>query len=203
MTHRLRKYFIAGIVALAPLLVTILLVNWLIGFALRISKYIHETYQFDVLIGFSFPGMDILFALGFIVLTGAITTRVVGGRAMKWVHDLMERIPLVRTTHKATRQLLGSVFGDSSKSFRQVVWLEFPQPGQWVLGFVTGDGALPGCSTDESLVAVFVPSTPLPTTGWLLYVDPGKLRYPELTVEQGMKLVLSGGVLASELKKAP
>lgn len=199
MMSILKRYFLAGVVALAPILITVLLVNWLIGLSVRFSIYIQETYQIRELIGVQFPGMDILLALLFILLIGAITTQVIGGQIMHMLNHFMERIPIIRTTHKATRQLLGAMVGDSSKSFKKVVWIEFPQPGQWVVGFVTAEGSLPGCVEEEALVAVFIPSTPLPTTGWLLYVEPSKLRYPDLTIDQGMKLVLSGGVLASEL----
>lgn len=202
MIYTLRKYFIAGIVALAPLVITILLINWLLGLSLRFSHFLHDTYNIQHLLGFNFPGLDILLVIVFIILIGAITTQVLGGRIIHWINLVMERIPLVRTAHKATRQLLGAIVGDSSQSFKQVVWIEFPQAGQWVIGFVTGQGTLPGCKDEsEPLVAVFIPSTPLPTTGWLLYVQPSKLRYPELTIDQGMKLVLSGGVLAHELNK--
>ncbi|MDX8388354.1 MAG: DUF502 domain-containing protein [Ghiorsea sp.] len=204
MLNMLKRYFLAGIVALAPILITVLLVNWLIGLSVRFSMYMQDTYQIRELTGIQFPGMDIILALLFILLIGAITTQVIGGKLMSFLNQFMERIPIIRTTHKATRQLLGAMVGDSSQSFKQVVWIQFPQPGQWVIGFVTAEGSLPGCEEDESLVAVFIPSTPLPTTGWLLYVEPSKLRFPKLSIDEGMKLVLSGGVLAAEIgaKKA-
>lgn len=196
-----KKYLIAGVVALAPLLVTVVIVKWLIGLSISFSMLLPEAYRPEHWLGIDFVGLDILLALAFIVLIGAITTHFIGSSLMHWVDRIMERIPLVRTIHKATRQLLGAIFGDSSRAFQKVVLVQFPGPGQWVLGFVTGQGPLPGQSDSAPHISVFVPSTPLPTTGWLLFVEESTIKYLDLSVEQGMKLVLSGGVLPPEAKE--
>jgi uncharacterized membrane protein len=196
----LKRYLIAGVVALTPLLITVMLVRWLIGLSTRISSLLPPAYRPETLLGIDFPGIDILLALLFIILVGAITSHFIGSTIIHWIDRIMERIPLIRTVHKATRQLLGAIFSDSSRAFQKVVLVEFPQPGQWVLAFVTGEGALPGTPDSEHHVSVFVPSTPLPTTGWLIYAEESKLRYIDMSVEQGMKLVLSGGVLPPDEK---
>lgn len=198
--NALKKYLVAGVVALAPLLVTVMLIRWLIGLSVNFSNLLPEAYRPETLLGINFPGLDVLLAVAFIILIGAITTHFIGSSIIHWVDRVMERIPLIRTIHKATRQLLGAIFGDSSKAFQKVVMVQFPQPGQWVIGFVTGHGPLPGQENSTDHVSVFVPSTPLPTTGWLLFVEESTLRYLDISVEQGMKLVLSGGVLPPESK---
>lgn len=198
--NALKKYLVAGVVALAPLLVTVMLIRWLIGLSVNFSNMLPEAYRPETLLGIDFPGLDVLLAIAFIILIGAITTHFIGSSIIHWVDRIMERIPLIRTIHKATRQLLGAIFGDSSKAFQKVVMVQFPQPGQWVIGFVTGHGPLPGQENSTDHVSVFVPSTPLPTTGWLLFVEESTLRYLDISVEQGMKLVLSGGVLPPESK---
>jgi len=198
---RLKRYLIAGVVALTPLLVTVMLIRWLIGLSTRVSSLLPQAYRPEALLGIDFPGIDVLLALLFIVMVGAITSHFIGSTIIHWIDGTMERIPLVRTVHKATRQLLGAIFSDSSRAFQKVVLVEFPQPGQWVLAFVTGEGVLPGMPDSEHHVSVFVPSTPLPTTGWLIFAEESKLRYVDMSVEQGMKLVLSGGMLSPEERK--
>jgi len=193
----LRKYFLAGVVALAPLLVTVAIINWLLDMSDKGVALLPAHYRPEVMFGFDIPGMGVLVALLFILIIGSLTTHFIGSQLMRFIDLIMERIPLVRIVHKATRQLLSAIFSDSSKAFQKVVMVQFPRPGCWVIGFVTGEGAMPG-RTDEPgnhVVSVFVPSTPLPTTGWLLFVDEHDLTHLDLSVEEGMKLVLSGGML--------
>jgi uncharacterized membrane protein len=193
----LRKYFLAGVVALAPLLVTVAIINWLLDLSDKGVALLPHAYRPEVLFGFEVPGMGVLMALIFILVVGALTTHFIGSQLMRLIDLVMEKIPLVRIVHKATRQLLSAIFSDSSKAFQKVVLVQFPRPGSRVIGFVTGEGTMPGRADEPGnhVVSVFVPSTPLPTTGWLLFVDEHDLIPLDLTVEEGMKLVLSGGML--------
>jgi len=199
----LRRYLIAGVVSLAPLLVTVVLIDWLIGLSDKAIALVPMRYQPETLLGFSVPGAGVLMALLFILLVGAITTHFIGSKVMYWIDLLMERIPLIRTVHKATRQLLNAIFSESGRAFQEVVMVQFPQHGRWVIGFVTGEGSLPGMQEGEHFTTVFVPSTPIPTTGWLLFVQEGELIRLKISVEEGMKLVLSGGMLPPGKTDAP
>lgn len=194
----LRRYLIAGVVSLAPLLVTVVLVNWLVGLSDKAIALLPLHYRPEVLFGFSVPGAGVLMALLFILLVGAVTTHFVGTKVMRGIDVIMERIPLISTVHKATRQLLNAIFSESSRAFQEVVMVQFPQQGRWVIGFVTGDTHLPGMQEGEQLISVFVPSTPIPTTGWLLFVKAEELVHLQISVDDGMKLVLSGGMLPPE-----
>jgi len=191
----LRRYLIAGVVSLAPLLVTVVLIDWLIGLSDKAIALLPELYRPEALLGFSVPGAGVLMALLFILLVGAITTHFIGSKVMHWIDLLLERIPLIRTVHKATRQLLNAIFSESGRAFQEVVLVQFPQHGRWVIGFVTGEGRLPGMPEGEHFTTVFVPSTPIPTTGWLLFVKEDELMRLDISVDEGMKLVLSGGIL--------
>ena len=179
MMNALKKYMIAGVVALAPLLITVLLINWLIDLSARFSAWIPEPYRLQTLLGINLPGLDIVFAFLFIILFGAATVHFIGNNLMKWFDMLMEQIPFVRGIQKGTRQLFGAIFGEGPGAFKKVVMVEFPQPNQWVIGFISGEGPLPGTDTDKenSFIAVFIPSTPLPTTGWLVYVEPTHIKH--------------------------
>ncbi len=197
----LRKYLLAGVVALAPLLVTVALINWLIEISDKAVLLLPDEYRPEVLLGIDLPGMGILLALLFIIVVGAVTTHFVGSQLMRLINRIMEYIPLVRTIYKATRQLLEAMFSDQSKAFREVVMVQFPQPGSWVIGFVTGEDAFPSDSKGKLFYSIFIPSTPLPTTGWLLFVDKSEVRHLDISVEEGMKLVLSGGALPPDNKE--
>lgn len=194
----LRKYLLAGIVALAPLLVTVALINWLIDLSDRAITLVPMEYRADIQMGVDIPGLGIVMALLFIMIIGALTTHFVGHQLMRLIDRIMSRIPLVRTVYKATRQLLEAIFSDQSNSFQQVVMVPFPNRESMVIGFVTGESKLPIEGKTVQRVSVFVPSTPIPTTGWLLFVESSELQFLDMSVEEGMKLVLSGGMISSE-----
>jgi len=193
----LRKYLLAGIVALAPILVVAALVNWLISLSDKAVALMPVAYRPEVLIGIDIPGLGIILALLFIIIIGALTTHIIGSHLMRLIDRVMERIPLVRTVYKATRQLLEAIFGDSSNAFKEVVMVPFPHKGSMVMGFVTGESPLQVVDGGGTSVSVFVPSTPLPTTGWLLFVDSCELKHLDISVEEGMKLILSGGAVSA------
>ena len=139
----LRKYLLAGVVALAPLLVTVALINWLIDISDKAVLLLPDEYRPAILLGIDLPGMGILLALLFIIVIGVLATHFVGSHLLRLINRIMEHIPLIRTVYKATRQLFEAMFSDHSKAFREVVMVQFPQSGSWVIGFVTGEGALP------------------------------------------------------------
>ena len=191
----LRKYLLAGIVALAPILVTVALINWLIELSDTAVAMLPEAYRPETLFGMDVPGLGILLAVLFIIIIGMVTTHFVGNQLMRLVNRVMERIPLVRTIYKATRQLFEATLSDSSKAFESVVMVPFPDRSTMVIGFVTGEMTVAMHGSEQVRISVFVPSTPVPTTGWLLFVDLSEVVRLDMSVEEGMKLVLSGGTL--------
>jgi len=192
----IRKYLFAGVVTLVPLLVIAMLINWLIHMSDKAIALLPTAYQPEILFGINIPGLGIILALVFIIMIGALATHIIGRHVMRIVDQLMGRIPLVRNVYNATRQFLESVLGDGSKAFKEVVMVPFPHQGCMVMGFITGDSPIPSDSDDER-VSVFVPSVPLPTTGWLLFVKTSELQRLDISVEEGMKLLLSGGAVSA------
>ncbi|MDQ6998696.1 MAG: DUF502 domain-containing protein [Mariprofundus sp.] len=197
----LRKYLFAGVVTLVPLLVVAALINWLIEVSDKTVALLPVGYRPDAWIGMDIPGMGIILALLFIIIIGALTTHFIGRHLMRLVDRVMGRIPLVRNVYNATRQLLESIFGDGSKAFKEVVMVPFPNQGSLVMGFVTGESPLQVSEGETTRVAVFVPSTPIPTTGWLLFVEASELKHLDISVEEGMKLLLSGGAVSTPGEK--
>ncbi|NWF36888.1 DUF502 domain-containing protein [Mariprofundus sp. KV] len=191
----LRRYLLAGIVALAPLLVTVALINWLIELSDAAIALLPSQYRPEALVGIDIPGLGVVLAVLFIILIGMVTTHFIGNQLMRWIDRIMERIPLVRTIYKATRQLFEATLSDNAKAFERVVMVPFPDRSTMVIGFVTGEMAVLMHGARQQRISVFVPSTPMPTTGWLLFVDVAEIVPLEMSVEEGMKLVLSGGTL--------
>ena len=199
----LRRYLMAGLVATAPLVITMMLVSWLVDFAYRALNWLPPRLRPDAWAGVHIPGLDVLVALlcvlAVVMLIGALTTNFIGGHIMRWVDALMDRIPIIRSIHSAVRQLMEAMLMGSGKAFREVVLVPFPMQGNWSIGFVTADARLPAAGfTDKPMVSVFVPTTPIPTSGWLLYVARADIRPLDMSVEEAMKLVLSGGVIAPQ-----
>jgi len=196
----LRKYLFAGVVTLVPLLVVVALINWLIQISDQTLALLPAAYQPAILFGISIPGLGIILALLFIIIVGALASHFIGRHVMRLVDQVLGRIPLVRNVYSATRQFLESIFGDGSKAFKEVVMVPFPHQGCMVMGFVTGESPLPSADGGCTSVSVFVPSTPLPTTGWLLFVEKSELKHLDISVEEGMKLLLSGGAVTTSGK---
>jgi len=195
--NTLRKYLFAGVITLVPLLVVVALINWLIEVSDKTIALLPLELRPDTLFGIDIPGMGIILALVFIIIVGALATHFIGRHIMRLVDQMMGRIPLIRNVYNATRQFLDSIFGDGSQAFQEVVMVPFPHNGCMVMGFVTGESPLCKNQTETTRVSVFVPSTPLPTTGWLLFVEKSELQHLDISVEEGMKLLLSGGAVAA------
>jgi uncharacterized membrane protein len=198
----LKRYLMAGLVALAPLGITMMLITWLVDLANRALRLLPPQFRLDTWAGVHIPGLNVLIALLVVllvvVLIGALTTNFIGRHIMRWIDMLMDRIPIIRSIHSAVRQLLKTMLMGSGKAFREVVLVPFPMQGNWAIGFVTSETRLPADGfADCDMVCVFVPNTPIPTAGWLLYMARADLRPLALSVEEAMKLVVSGGVIAT------
>lgn len=196
----LRRYLIAGLVVSLPIIVTVAVIRWLVDLSDHAVALLPHGWQPDVLLGFHLPGVGVLLAVTLLVLVGALAANVVGNWIMRRLDALLARVPVVRSIYGAVKQLMEAVFSSSGQAFRQVVLISFPQAGQWTIGFVTGDCNLP-VPGDVQKVSVFVPTTPNPTSGWLLFVAQDSLIPLDISVEEGMKLVVSGGMISPEQVK--
>jgi len=195
----LRRHLITGLIVLVPIVITVMLIGWLIKTSDRALALLPAAYRPDALLGIHIPGLGVLVTVLVIILVGMLATNFFGKRILAWFDRLLARVPVVRSIYGAVKQLMEAVLGTGSQAFRQVVLVSFPQRGQWTLGFVTGPANLPaGGDYPTNLVAVFVPTTPNPTSGWLLFVPEDRLTVLPMTVEEGLKMVVSGGMLAPE-----
>lgn len=191
-----RRYLIAGVLVWLPILATV----WVLGFIVDLTdnflQILPESWRPNALLGIHIPGLGIVFALSVLLLTGLAVTNLIGRRLVRYWDDLLKRIPLVRSIHGGVKGFAESVLSTSGNSFKQVVLIEYPRVGIWSIGFVTAEklGAIqvPG---DGQQVCVFVPTTPNPTSGFIVIVSRDQLRPIDISVDAAMKMIVTLGVV--------
>jgi uncharacterized membrane protein len=205
LTSRLRAYFFAGVLIVAPLSVTFYVAWLVISFVdARVDRLIPQAYNPENYLPFSLPGLGFLIVIVALILIGWTTAGLVGRLFTRLSENVVERVPVIRTIYGATKQVFETLFSQHRSSFQEVVLLQFPREGMWRIGFVTG--TIPGATqnmAEGGLVNVFVPNTPNATAGFLVLVRPADLVKSDLTVEAGLKLVVSGGIAVPETKSTP
>ena len=200
---KLRGYFFAGILVTMPLTVTLALAWWLVG---AVDAYIvplipHEwnpdAYLKEVVgIRIGLPGLGVVVLLIAITLIGALTAGFIGRMIVGTGERILARMPVVRNVYSAIKQILETVFKDQSKAFRQAVLVEYPRRGVWTIGFLTGrtEGEVQNLIL-EDVVNVYIPTTPNPTSGFLLYVPREDIQVLDMSVEEAVKMVISIGLV--------
>ena len=195
---RLRTYFLAGVVVTAPIGITVWLL-WLVVdlFDRTIVPLLPDAYDPSAALGVNIPGVGIAIVLILLTVVGAFVTNVAGRFLVRFGDRLVSRVPVVRTVYGVLKQIIDAVLAQSANAFREVVLIEYPRRGIWVIGFVTSptQGEVRRVMGEE-MVNLFLPTTPNPTSGFLLFV-PRKDCIPlDMSVEEGVKLVISGGIVS-------
>ena len=194
--QRLRRYFVAGLLVWLPLVATYLLLSFAIRLIDRTLLLLPRHFQPEALIGFEIPGLGVILSVSLIILTGVVVANFFGRRLVSAWEAILARIPLVRTVYGAVKQITASLFADASQSFREVVLVEYPRRGLWMLAFVTGDTPKKFMQvTGVELINIYVPTTPNPTSGFYLMVPPDEVKRLNIPVEVGLKMILSAGVV--------
>lgn len=202
---KLRGYLIAGVLVTAPITITAWLTITIINFIDHSVKSLLiplEKYTGDIA-WFSVPGLGIVIAIVFLLIMGMFATNILGRFFLKIGERILDNLPIVRSLYGATKQIFETVFANQSEAFREVVLVEYPRKEMWVIGFLTGrsKGEVQDRTSDDT-VNVFVPTTPNPTSGFLLFVPEKDVIHLDMTVEEGIKLVVSAGIVTPEqLKK--
>ncbi|MCP5468774.1 MAG: DUF502 domain-containing protein [Deltaproteobacteria bacterium] len=200
MRQFFKKYFSAGIIALLPVAGTLWLLKFIVVSAEEIFRsFIPPQFLPEKHFGFDIPGLGILFAIVVVLLVGLLTRLYIGRRLLTAGDRIFAKIPLGRGVYTAIKQFLGTITGEERKSFRQVVLVEYPSPGSHALGFFTGyaSGEVQA-KTQQRVANVFIPTTPNPTSGFLLMLPESKLMHLEMSVEDAFKFIVSGGVVVKE-----
>ncbi len=202
MKGYLRRYFITGLLVIIPIWGTYLVLSTLLRFL--------EGFLGNFLKGYGkvyFPGLGIIALFVLILLTGLLATNYIGKRTVALWEDIMQRVPLVRNVYSVIKHVVDTVSLQGEEHFNRVVLVEFPREGMYSIGFVTGvaRGEVQTL-TAERVMNVFVPTTPNPTTGFFLFVPENKVIPLSMSVEDGMKMIISGGLYtppATENVKGP
>lgn len=195
--HRLRTYFLTGIVVTAPIAITIYLTYVFVDFVdANITPLIPAKYNPETYLPFGVPGLGVLIAVIFLILIGFLTANFLGRSFLKFGERIVGRMPVVRSIYNALKQIMETVLAQSSTSFREVVLVEYPRRGLWAVAFVTSEAEGSVASVDEdTIISVFLPTTPNPTSGFLLFVPKKDLKFLDMSVEEGVKLVISAGMI--------
>jgi uncharacterized membrane protein len=200
MRHYVRRVFITGLLASIPLVVTLALLSWVFTKLDRISPALTQALivlGLPLPPGYRIPGLGLLVTIILVFLIGLFTTTFVGRRIVDWGECILEKIPLVRTIYGGVKQVVESVASQQTTTFRQVVMVEYPRQGLYSLGFITCASKGEVQDADERhLINVFIPTTPNPTSGMLIILPQEDIIYLSMTVEEGIKLIMSGGILA-------
>ncbi len=192
----MRKYLIAGLLVWMPLGVTFLVVRAIVGFLDKSQLLLPDSFQPDKLLGFHIPGLGVLLAITLVLVTGMIMANLLGRRLVAFWESLLARIPLVRTLYSAVKQIMEAVLATDAKSFRKVLLVEYPRKGVWSLAFMTSDdlGEVQD-KTIANVISVFIPTTPNPTSGFVLMVPESDVIELDMAVEEGLKMIISMGVV--------
>ena len=190
ITSKLRNAFIAGIVVLVPIGFTLYLTLFLIKIS---SKLIPNEINPNNYLPFSIPGLEILLSVIFITIVGGISLSFFGKKILNLINDLFKRIPILRTIYSAIGQMTES-FTSKSDNKKSVVLIEYPKKGSWAVGFATKEnkGEI-SKKTNKELINVFVPTTPNPTSGFLLMFPKDEVIYLDMTFEEASKFIVSAG----------
>jgi len=195
ITLLLRNYFITGVVVLIPIGFTLYLSKFLIGLS---SKIIPENINPNSYLPYSIPGMEILISLLIITIVGGLSLSFLGKKILKIIDDLFKKIPFLRSVYSAILQMT-ETFSKKDGEKKSVVLIEYPRKGVWAVGFATkeNNGEMAE-KTNQKLINVFVPTTPNPTSGFLLMFPVDDVIYLNMTFEEASKFIVSAGTSSNK-----
>ena len=201
---RLRRYLLTGIVVTAPISITVYLTYVFLTFIDKhvvslIPENAYSQYYGETAI----PGLGLIIALTFFIVIGWFATNFMGRFIIRLYEYVLDRMPIIRNIYGAIKQIFETIAASQSSAFREAVMLEYPRKGVYSIGFVTGttEGEVQE-NTKAETINVFVPTTPNPTSGYLLFVPKTELIYLDMTVEEAVKLVVSAGIITPPNPKA-
>ena len=187
---KLRNYFFTGVIVLIPIGFTLYLSKFLINFS---TKLVPSGINPNTYLPYSIPGVEIVLTIVFITIIGGLSLSFLGKKFLQIIDDLFKRIPILRTIYSAIGQMTDS-FRNQNGGKKSVVLIEYPRKGTWAVGFATREntGEIKS-KTNTDLINVFVPTTPNPTSGFLLMIPKDDLIYLDMTFEEASKFIVSAG----------
>jgi uncharacterized membrane protein len=193
---RLRNYLFAGILVTAPISITLYftwsVVDWVDSVVARVLP---DHYNPSTYLPFSLPGLGLVMLVIALTAIGFLTANFLGHSFIGWSERIVARAPIVRSLYSSVKQIFETMFSNRSNAFREVVLIEFPRSGSWTLALVAGraEGELRD-KLPEDMITVYVPTSPNPTSGYVLFVPRADAIHVDMNVEECLKMVISGGL---------
>ena len=199
-----RNYLIGGLLIWIPIMVTVWVVRFLSGILDQSLVLLPPSWRPEAVFGTYVPGLGIILSLLILLLTGVVAKNLFGGRIVAGLESLVRRIPVVGAVYAGAKTFSETVFTDKGTSFKQVLIVEFPRKGAWSIGFLTAENLEEvRARTGEDMISVFVPTTPNPTTGFIIVVKRSEVVFLDMSVDEAFKMILTLGVVAPKWRKNP
>ncbi len=192
----LRSYFLAGLVVSAPIGITVLLIAWVVKlFDDLFTPFIPEKYRLEQYIGYDIPGVGMLFGVFIILVIGFLTANFFGKYMFNFWNNLIMRMPVFGTVYKMVQKVIELFVQNKGSAFSKAVLVEYPRKGIWAIGFLTNEvyGEVKN-NVEEDSIVVFIPTTPNPTSGFMLFVPRNEAKVLDMSVEEALQFVVSAGI---------
>ena len=197
----MKRYLIAGLLVWVPLGDTVIVIKFLVELMDQTLTWLPAEYQPEALLGFYIPGIGVVLAVVIVLGTGMIVANLFGRKLVSLWESILTSIPLVRTIYSSVKQILETVFS-SGQSFRKVLLIQYPRKGLWTLAFQSGTTRGEAqAKTGSEIINVFVPTTPNPTSGFFIMVPRDDVIELDMSVDDGLKMIISAGVMVPEWDK--
>ena len=193
----LRRWLLAGLLVLVPLIITVWVLNWVVSTLDQTLQILPATWQPDRLLGVHIPGFGVLLALAIVLVIGGVASNFLGRKLVSWWDALLGRIPIVRSIYSSVKQVSDTLFSENGNAFRKALLVQWPRPGVWTIAFQTGT---PGAGImdhlDGEYLSVYVPTTPNPTGGYFVMLKKSDCVELAMSVDEALTYVISMGVVA-------
>lgn len=194
-----RNRFFTGVIVAIPIVATLLAVSWVVTkIDENVFRIVPNSLNPETYLGFAIPGLGLIISVILLFLLGVLASNFIGKSVLKSGERLLDRVPVVSPVYNSLKQIVETVAAQKDRAFRDVCLIEYPKKDVWAIGFVTADlSGQPAAVLGEDMVCVFVPTTPNPTSGFLLFVKKDSIQILDMTPEEGAKMIISGGMVSS------
>lgn len=208
-----RKWLFSGLLVLVPLIVTLWVLDWVVGTLDQTLNILPAAWRPDAWLGVHIPGLGVVFALVIVLSIGALASNIIGNRIVHWWHALLHRIPVVRSIYSGVKQVSDTLFSEKGNAFRKALLVRWPHEGMWTIAFLTGapQGDLltalragsDNDTTADEFLSVYVPTTPNPTGGYFVLLRARDCVELAMTVDEALTYIVSMGVIVPGGPKNP
>jgi uncharacterized membrane protein len=198
-----RRYFMAGLLIWIPIIATVAVIRFILGMLDQVLAWLPQQWQLQALTGMSVPGAGALVAIVVLLFTGLLVTNIIGRTLVDLWEELMQRIPFVRAIYGGVKSFSESLLSNKGSSFKKVLLVQYPRPGMWSVGFQTA-ADIPEITmrTGAPQVCVFIPTTPNPTSGFIVMVPRSEIIELAMSTDEAMKMIVTLGVVAPQAPTA-